>query len=311
MAAAGASQPTIGLSITFVNLSTKHLKAFKALATEKNFTKAASQCHLTQPALSVLIQNLEEQVGAKLFERNTRNVMLTPEGLLFDAFADKLLDDFEHALSELRQHVSKKAGHVTVAALPSVAVGSLIPAVAQFNRIYPGVSVAFIDVTADECLSLVKTRKADFAVTFVGEHHPELISQPLCSDSFYVVCSTDHPLAASKKLRQQDILAHPVIQFVRSTSIRQHLDASFYPEKLITHMEVSNLSTVAGLVANNMGISIVPGLSLFLYTKPDIAIIPLELEVPNRMICLVQARDRVQSVAAQALITHLKETIRA
>ena len=76
-------------------------------------------------------------------------------------------------------------------------------------------------------------------------------------------------------------------------------------------MEVSNLSTVAGLVANNMGISIVPGLSLFLYTKPAIAIIPLELEVPNRMISLVQARDRVQSVAAQALITHLKETIKA
>ena len=294
-----------------MNLSTKHLKAFKALAAEKNFTKAASQCHLTQPALSVLIQNLEEQVGARLFERNTRNVMLTPEGLLFDAFADKLLDDFEHALSELQQHVSKKAGHVTVAALPSVAVGSLIPAVAQFNRAYPGVSVAFIDVTADECLNLVKARKADFAVTFVGENHPDLICQPLCSDSFYVVCSTDHPLASRKKLHQRDMLRHPVIQFVRSTSIRQHLDASFYPEKLITHMEVSNLSTVAGLVANNMGISIVPGLSLFLYTKPSIAIIPLQLELANRMISLVQSRDRVQSVAAQALIAHLKETISA
>lgn len=292
-----------------MNLSVKHLKAFKALAGEKNFTKAASQCHLTQPALSVLIQNLEELVGAKLFERNTRNVTLTPEGQLFDVFADKLLDDFEHALSELQQHVSKKAGHVIVAALPSVAVGSLIPAVARFNRIYPGVSVAFIDVTADECLDLVKARKADFAVTFVGENHPELICRPLCSDAFYVVCSIDHPLAGKKKLRQCDMLRHPVIQFVKSTSIRQHLDASFYPEKLVTQMEVSNLSTVAGLVANNMGISIVPGLSLFLYTKPSIAIIPLELELPNRTISLVQSRDRVQSVAAQALIAHLQETI--
>ncbi len=292
-----------------MNLSTKHLKAFKALATEKNFTRAASQCHLTQPALSVLIQNLEEQVGARLFERNTRNVTLTPEGKLFDAFADKLLYDFEHALTEMRQHVSKKAGHVTVAALPSVTVGSLIPAVALFNRDYPGVSVSFIDVTADECLDLVKTRKADFAVTFVGENHPELVCEPLCSDSFYVVCSSEHPLAAKKKLLQRDMLRHPVIQFVRTTSIRQHLDASFYPEKLITQMEVSNLSTVAGLVANNMGISIVPGLSLFLYSKPSIAIIPLELEVPNRMISLVQSRDRVQSLAAQALIAHLKETI--
>lgn len=293
-----------------MNLSTKHLKAFRALAAEKNFTKAANQCHLTQPALSVLIQNLEEQVGAKLFERNTRNVMLTPEGLLFEAFADKLLDDFEHALSQLQQLVSKKAGHVTVAALPSVTVGSLIPAVAQFNRIYPGISVAFIDVPAEECLNLVKARKADFAVTFVGESHPELVCEPLCSDSFYLVCSTEHPLARKKKLRQRDMLHHPVIQFARSTSIRQHLDASFYPEKLVTQMEVYNLSTALGLVANNMGISIVPGLSLFLYTKPSIAIIPLELEVPYRSISLVQSRDRVQSVAAQALITHLKGTIR-
>lgn len=292
-----------------MNLSTKQLKAFKALATQKNFTRAASLCHLTQPALSVLIQNLEEQVGARLFERNTRNVTLTPEGKLFEAFADKLLDDFEHAVSELRQHVSKRAGHVTVAALPSVTVGSLIPAVANFNRDYPGVSVSFIDVTADECLNLVKARKADFAVTFVGEALPELVCEPLCSDSFYVVCSTDHPLASEKSLRQRDMLTHPVIQFVRTTSIRQHLDASFYPEKLITQMEVSNLSTVAGLVANNMGISIVPGLSLFLYDKPSIAVIPLELELPDRMISLVQSRDRIPTVAAQALIAHLKSQI--
>ncbi len=292
-----------------MNLSTKHLKAFKSLATEKNFTKAANQCHLTQPALSVLIQNLEDMVGARLFERNTRNVTLTREGQLFSGYADKLLEDFQQALTELQRQVSKKAGRVTVAALPSVTVGSLIPAVAQFNRQFPGVSVAFLDVTADECLDLVLARKADFAVTFVGEHRPDLLSETLCSDSFYVVCPARHPLARRKKLSQKDMLNYQIIQFARNTSIRQHLDASFYPEKLTTQMEVCNLSTVAGLVANDMGISIVPGMSLFLYNRPTIAIIPLALSLPDRTISLVQARGRAQSVAALALIDHLKATI--
>ena len=81
-----------------MNISIKHLKAFKVLAAERNFTKAANLCHITQPALSVLIQNLEQLVGAKLFVRNTRNVVLTPEGELFETIADNLLDNFETKL---------------------------------------------------------------------------------------------------------------------------------------------------------------------------------------------------------------------
>ena len=135
-----------------MNISIKHLKAFKVLAAERNFTKAANLCHITQPALSVLIQNLEQLVGAKLFVRNTRNVVLTPEGELFETIADNLLDNFEKAIRELKQHVSMQLGHVSVAALPSMAVGYLIPAVAQFKQKYPGVTVSITDVDTNECL---------------------------------------------------------------------------------------------------------------------------------------------------------------
>lgn len=290
-----------------MDISTKHLKAFRILAAEKNFTKAASLCHLTQPALSVLIQNLEHLVGAKLFIRNTRNVVLTPEGLLFESIADDLLQNFENAFSELKQHVSRQTGQVAVAALPSVSVGCLIPVVAKFRQQYPGISVSLFDVSADECLRLVNEKKVDFALTSVISLHPALSCETLCSDSFFLVCSKNHTLASKKKLTHKEVMKYPIIQFAKSTSIRQHLDASFYPEKLVSDMEVFNLSTVAGLVENNIGISIIPEMALFPFIKPSIQVIPLELAIPNRLISLVKVKENAQSVAVLTLIDLLKK----
>ena len=292
-----------------MNISIKHLKAFKVLAAERNFTKAANLCHITQPALSVLIQNLEQLVGAKLFVRNTRNVVLTPEGELFETIADNLLDNFEKAIRELKQHVSMQLGHVSVAALPSMAVGYLIPAVAQFKQKYPGVTVSITDVDTNECLRLVREGKVDFALASVVSSHNDLLTESLCSDAFYLVCSVKHPLASESKIDLNTLSKFPIIQFVKSTSIRQHLDASFYPEKLMTDMEVFNLSTVTGLVENNIGISIVPEMALFLFNKPSIMAIPLNELIPNREVSLIRLKERAQSVTSLALIDFLRKNI--
>ena len=292
-----------------MNISIKHLKAFKVLAAERNFTKAANLCHITQPALSVLIQNLEQLVGAKLFVRNTRNVVLTPEGELFETIADNLLDNFEKAIRELKQHVSMQLGHVSVAALPSMAVGYLIPAVAQFKQKYPGVTVSITDVDTNECLRLVREGKVDFALASVVSSHNDLLTESLCSGAFYLVCSVKHPLASESKIDLNTLSKFPIIQFVKSTSIRQHLDASFYPEKLMTDMEVFNLSTVTGLVENNIGISIVPEMALFLFNKPSIMAIPLNELIPNREVSLIRLKERAQSVTSLALIDFLRKSI--
>lgn len=107
------------------DLSTRQLRAFVALAELRNFTRAAQASHLSQPAFSALIRALEDAIGTRLFDRNTRSVQLTPEGRLFEPSARRLLADAARALADLADHVERRKGRVHVAALPSLAAGWL------------------------------------------------------------------------------------------------------------------------------------------------------------------------------------------
>jgi DNA-binding transcriptional LysR family regulator len=285
-----------------MNLSVRHLRAFTALAYARNFTRAAETCHLSQPAFSALIQNLEEQAGVRLFNRNTRNVDLTPEGLLFESSATRLLHEFQHAFDELDDRVQRRKGRVSIAALPSVAGGALPPVLVEFRARYPSIEVELKDVTADVCLELLRAGQVDLALSAAIAPGPDLVSEPLLSDTFHLVCRNDHPLARRKRLAAPDILHLPMIRFARSSSIRQHLDAAFYPKQPPTEMEVFNLVTAAGLISHGIGVTLVPTFALFQFQVPNLVAIPVSLPIADRDICLIRRKHAADSSAATAFI---------
>src|SRR5882672_7746653 len=119
-----------------MNVSTRQLHAFLALAEVRSFTRAAERSHLSQPAFSALIRALEEAVGARLFDRDTRNVALTIEGVLFEESARGMLAAFDESLLAVRDHAAKRRGRVALALLPSLAAGWLPPVLAGFREAY-------------------------------------------------------------------------------------------------------------------------------------------------------------------------------
>ena len=294
-----------------MNLSVKQLRAFSELALERNFTRAAQKCHLSQSAFSALVAMLEEQAGVRLFHRSTRSVELTPEGRVFESVAARLLHDFESAFAELQDHVQRRKGRLTVAALPSVAGGALPPVIARFRAQHAGISVILRDVTSDSCLELVRNRQADFALTAAIAPGPDLRSEPLISDTFHLVCRDDHPLARRRELSLRDVLPLPLIRFERTSSVRQHLDLAFYPHTPVTEMEVSNLVTAAGLVANGLGVTLVPTLALFQFRMPSLVAVPVTLPIKDREVCLIRRKDDTDSVAATAFIEVLRSEWKA
>lgn len=289
-----------------MNLSIKHLRAFVALAQERNFTRAAERCNLSQPAFSTLMRNLEEQAGARLFHRSTRMVELTAEGRIFETTAARLLQDFDHAFGELRDHVKLRKGRVTIAALPSLAGGALPPVIARFLDEHAGIEVVLQDVTSDDCLEAVRARQVDFALTAAIAPGADLASEPLLADSFHLVCRDDHPLAARRQLALRDVADLPQISFHRESSIRQHIDAAFYPAQPLTRMEVTHPVTAAGLAASGVGVVLVPTLALFQFRLPGLAAIPVKLPIADREICVVRRRPGSDSAAAAAFIALLK-----
>ncbi len=286
------------------HLSTRQLDAFLALAEQRNFTRAAAQCHLSQPAFSALIRALEEDLGLRLFDRSTRHVDLTGEGQNFLESARRIRAEITTALAAMRDAATLQRGRVAVALLPSLAAGWLPGVLAAYRSSYPGIEIDIADVLSEPCIERVASGKADFALAAIRADTPELQAEPFCSDDFHLVCQADHPLAYRKKpIAPADLATWPFIHLARNSSVRQYLEAALHPEAMHTLMEVEQLATVMGMVRAGLGISVVPALTLFHFDQPGLVTRPLALPGLLRQIYLVRRRDRSLSVAAQALYT--------
>ena len=292
------------------NISTKLLYAFIALDELKHFTRAAERCHASQPAFSVMIQKLETAVGTRLFERDTRNVTLTPEGELFAEVARSLVSEIEAAFDDMAEYVAKRRGRVAIAALPSLAARGLPAVIAQYKRLYPGVSVALHDALSDQGLALLRQGKVDLVLAAPGPDFVEFESRQLCSDPFYLVCRHDHALAQQSLVRISDLAGCVMIHLARSTSVRQHVDILLHDVPTIdSGLEVGHLATVAGLVDQGLGVSLVPELTLFQFHQLNLVAIPLEAHSLMRPILIVKRKGHTLSIAAQAMLELIEQEI--
>lgn len=291
-----------------MNLSSRHLRAFIALAEERHFTKAAERCRQTQPAFSALIKSLEDAAGVRLFDRTTRRVELTPEGQLLNQSAARLLGDMDAVLDDLRDHVAKRKGSVAVAALPSLAAGWLPGIYSRFHQQFPGVALHLHDALLEPCLDLVRRGAVDIGVAAKGMDMSGLDAQPLCEDYFHLVCRHDHRLAQQADVRLRDLKGQALIQLGKGSSIRQSLARNASFAQLGVFLEVDHLATAAGLVAAGLGVCLVPSMTLFQFRHPEIAVVPLAAGSRlKRSLYLIRRQEKTLSSAAQCFYDVLLE----
>ncbi len=292
-----------------MNVSIKQLKAFMALCEQRNFTRAASAVFLSQPAFSALINALETELGFRLFDRDTRSVHLTPDGEAFHAIAQRHIRLYEDSEKEIKAIGRGETGRVYVAALPSVAVSWLPAILPDFCRAYPQVRIELYDAPSDRCLQMLNDNIADFALTAFRVNDDELCSEKLCSERYHLVCRKDHPLAQHESIRLTDLDGHMVINFSQRTSIRQVLDHALPPDGRYHTFEVEQLTTMMGLIAAGLGVSLVPSLTLYQFLHPDLVTRPLAEEL-FREVHLIRRVDRSLSSAAEnfcsALVSHAR-----
>ncbi len=292
---------------SLANVSTRQLRAFLALAGQRHFTRAAADCHLSQPAFSALIRQLEQMLGLKLFDRSTRHVALTAEGQEFEAAARRVLDEVDAAFAGLRDRAAARRGRVSIALLPSLAADWLPAVLAGFRARHPGIELQVADVLSEPCIERVRSGQADFALAAVRADTPELRADAFCHDDFHLVCPADHPLARRRGLKPADLQGQPFVHLSRTSSVRQYIEAALHPEAPPAVLEVEQLATVAGLVRAGLGISLVPALALYAFRSPQLALRRLNWPGLQRQIYLVRRRDRSLSVAAQAFHDHAVE----
>lgn len=282
-------------------LNLRQLQAAVTLAEHGHFTRAAQACHLSQPAFSALIRGLEDSLGQRLFDRSTRHVRLTPEGEAFVSAAQRVLAELDLAVQGLNDRQALRRGRVSLALLPSLAAGWLPALLAGFQADHPGVALAVADVLSEDCMARVAQGQADFALAAIRADTPELQAEPFCHDEFHLVCPSHHPLAQGPVPDPAALAPWPFIQLVRTSSVRQYLEAACHPHPMNTVMELEQLATVAGMVRAGLGVSVVPTLTLFHFQQPGLCTRALPWPGLQRQIYLVRRRDRSLSAAAQAL----------
>ena len=139
--------------------------AFTTVARTGSFAEAALQLHLSQPALSIAIKNLEQALGGRLLARTTRSVTLTPEGKAFYPVARRLLADWDQSLQDVRNHFELRRGKLDIAAMPTYTANLLPKILAAFHRHYPDVHVTVHDVIAENVVEMVREARCELGIT--------------------------------------------------------------------------------------------------------------------------------------------------
>ncbi len=202
----------------------------------------------------------------------------------------------------MRDHAARRRGRVSIALLPSLAAGWLPPRLATFRQQNPGIELDVADVLSDACIERVRSGRADFALASSRTASVELRTEDFCTDRFHLVCRHDHPLLqTAQPIGVAELARWPIVQLARSSSVRQYVEAAFFPTQLNTVMELDQLSTVAGMVRAGLGLTIVPSLTLFHFDHPELAERVLDVPRLVRQVFVIRLRDRSLSCAAQGL----------
>ncbi len=284
-------------------MNPRQLRAFVAVAQSLSFANASERLHLSQPALSLSIKNLEESLGGRLLVRTTRAVSLTPEGEILLSIAPRLLADWDNTEELMRQHFTLQRGKVVVAAMPSFASSQLSVALKVFRERYPRIDVAVHDVINEQMLEMVRAGRVEFGIGFEPVVTAGIDFTELSSDRFVAVVPADSPLAGAARVTWAGLLAEPFIALQRPSAVRLLLEQSLEQtgRKLRVSFECHQLATVGRMVACGLGVSAVPALSIAQMEELGARCLPLAEPTVSRGIGIVSLERRELSSATRAL----------
>ena len=241
----------------------QQLRYVVAVARTGNFTRAAEQCHVSQPSLSQQIQKLEDELGERLFDRLRREAKLTPHGEAFLRRAVKVLDEVDAAMREARDATDLLRGTVRVGVLPTIAPYLLPGAVAEFMKKYPGVEIVAQEDTTVHLLRLLLACELDFALASQPIQDGRLEVRELFSEELLVALPPGHPLTRKRRVAAADLEKERLIVMKEGHCLGQQV-LNFCDRRDLRptiSLRSAQLETIQSLVCAGMGLSLIPAMA--------------------------------------------------
>lgn len=277
-------------------ISLRQLRAFICVAAEGSLARAARQLHLTPSALSMLIRGLESELGTRLFERTTRKMQLTPAAEALLPTVSRVFAELEAAFERIRQQEAARQGLLTIATSPMLAATWLPERIAAFAQRFPQFQLRLMDLPVNEVADAVRDGRADCglctldaATSLVG-----LASRVVYQDRLMLCCLPGHPFAKRREVQWRELSGIPLIVLRHGSGLRTLVDRVFetLSEPLVTQAEVSQVTTVIGMVQAGLGLGLLPHLALLHGWSKDISGVQLVDPLVTRDIVLLTATAR-------------------
>jgi DNA-binding transcriptional LysR family regulator len=289
------------------------LKLFMDLVREGSFTRVAEQNRLTQPAVSLQIQRLESDLGAKLLERTTRRVLVTEEGRVLAGYAREILARADEARQALVERRGQIVGSVRVAAIHSVGLHELPSYLKRFIHNYPDVHLHIEYHPSETVYHLVIQGAADVGLVAYPEPRDNLVTIPFLEDEMVIITAPDDPLAERCRdaVRLSDLNGLDMIAFDGNIPTRRATDAilSQHGVKMRVKMECDNVEIMKKMVEVGLGVAFVPQYSVLEESdRKALRILKLADIAFRRPLAIIHRKGQPLSRPVQAFLAILTDT---
>lgn len=280
------------------------LEAFLAVVREGSFSGAAKTLYRTQPAVSQIIQRLEQEIGQPLFDRSSRRGVLTDAGRVLVDHAERLINLRRQALAALDDVRAHKTGMLGIAANELTCL-YLLPLLGAYRRLYPGVRVTVQRSLASRIPAQVRDYGADFGIITFRPDDPSLRALAVYRDELALVVPPSHPLARARQVSVTELGSESFVAHHVASPYRQRVLEAFRKRKVPLQMplELPTIDAIRKFVALGNGVALLPAVAV----ESEVARGELvRVRAPElsfeRRIYLVHRRGAALSHAARAFL---------
>ncbi|AOY76506.1 LysR family transcriptional regulator [Clostridium formicaceticum] len=285
----------------------RQLQYFQMVCQLDTITKAAERLHVSQPSITNAIKNLEGELGIHLFDRNKKQLRLTPEGKVFLTRVNDILSKVEDAVSEMQDYRQLKKGILRIGVPPMIGTFLFPKIFVHFKNLYPQIELHIMEKGSIATTKMIENEELDLAIVIVAQSSALLNSLLILESEMLVCLSKHHPLNVKEKLTLEDIKNEPIVMLKEGFYHREKIMAFFNKHGVApnTILSSSQLDTIKSVVSNGIGISLL--LKEIIENDNRIVGKPLN-EVISIPIGLVWKKEKYLSNAAKTFIDFITKS---
>lgn len=289
-------------------------KVFYITAKNKSITLAAKELYVTQPTVTHCIQKLEEELGCVLFIRGKKGVKLTPEGKVLYKHVSIACEEIWKAENDMKALKEFKKGEILLGASETTLHYFLLPHLKRYKKKYPSIRLKIHNSNTRRMLDAIRNDELDCGIlVFPGEYNEEGI-EIITLDTFrdIAIVGNEYKELAERSISLKDLVEYPIISLENATMTNWTFREIFkqYNLDLKPDIELATTDLIVPTVSNDLGIGFVPEyFASEALKKNEIFRLNLVEEIPRRKICLVYKLDKPQSIAVEAFIRCIKESL--